>query len=267
MTTVDLEQNPAVVRRDWLPSSTPFDALNELHDEHIATLDDLKQVGAKYRALVAQYEAEDDRALEAQRAAYRNGDDSSKVPKRTPQATRDERLREVNERGQVVQQHLRDLIAEAVASIIEHEGEWCDVLRQDEYEARRRVEQLRRELAQAEAAAAQAPDLRTWIERTARNRPGYHLHWGWFEHKKPTTDLLKIANEGRTRFNSMPSQALKRQLESSGGGVAVDDNKGVPDYSDETVDYSSDEYINTLDEGLREHARKRRAGTSQPGGM
>jgi hypothetical protein len=264
MSTVELEQNPAVVRRDWLPSNTPFDALNELHDEHVATLDDIRQITGEYHALLAVYQGEDDRALEAQREAYSAGT-TPKLPKRTPQATRDERLRELNERGSVVQQHLRDLVTEAVATIIAHEQEWGDVLRQEERVARQRVNELRQELAEAERIAARTPDLRTWIERTARNQPGGHLHWGWLEHQRPTTDLLPIANQGVNRGNSIPSQALRHQQE-SGGGVATDE-KGVPDYSDETMDYSSDSYLNQLDESLREHARNRRAGTTTPGGL
>ena len=130
-TTVDFEQNPAVVRRDWTPAETPWNALNQLHGEHVQTLNDLKQISAEYHALMAKYELEDDQTLEAQAKAYGDGDESPKLPKRTPPGTRQTRLQELSERGKVVQAHLRALVNRIVSTVIEHELEWTDELRRE----------------------------------------------------------------------------------------------------------------------------------------
>ena len=263
-TTVDLEQNPAVVRRDWVPDSTPWSVLNQLHDEHVQTLNDLSQISAEYHTLRAKYEMEDDQALEAQQRAYSNGDDATKLPKRTPQGTRTTRLNELMERGKVVQAHLRELVNRIVSTVIQHELDWTDELRQGEYRANEQVKELKAQLAEAQEVAEHTPDLRTWLERTAKNRTGDHLHFGWFS-SKPTTDLLTISNEGRSKFNSIPSNALL--AEEQGGGIDKEHPSKTTEYDDETLDYSSDEYIDQLDEQLRDHARKRRVGSATPGGM
>jgi hypothetical protein len=119
---------------------------------------------------------------------------------------------------------------------------------------------LRAELARAEADAMQTPKLRMWIERTAKNRPGYHVHWSALANP-PTTDLLKIANEGVNRATSIPSSALRQE-------EATETEAQTPDdYADETLDYSSEAYLSQLDEALRDHAIKRLAGENAPGGM
>ena len=122
---------------------------------------------------------------------------------------------------------------------------------------------MKSQLAEAEEVASRTPDLRVWLERTAKNRPGFHLQWSWFENK-PTTDLLEIANEGRNRFNSAPSYA---RIAEEQGGDATKEARDPGDFEDETLDYTSDTYINQLDEQLQAHARKRRVGSATPGGM
>ena len=151
---------------------------------------------------------------------------------------------------------LEDLVARIVATVQEHAGEWCDAVLADEHEARQRVAQSREELARVEQDAARTPKLRHWIERTARIRPGYHVHWGALANP-PSTDLLKIANQGRSRANSIPSAELAKQ--------EVQETNEVPDYEDETLDYSSVSYLNQMDEALRQHAESA-IGESATGG-
>ncbi len=195
--------------------------LNQLHDEHVQTLNDLSQISAEYHTLRAKYEMEDDQALEAQQRAYSNGDDATKLPKRTPQGTRTTRLNELMERGKVVQAHLRELVNRIVSTVIQHELDWTDELRQGEYRANEQVKELKAQLAEAQEVAEHTPDLRTWLERTAKNRTGDHLHFGWFS-SKPTTDLLTISNEGRSR--STPYRATLYSLRSR----AVVSTRSIP---------------------------------------
>jgi hypothetical protein len=58
-----------------------------------------------------------------------------------------------------------------------------------------------------------------------------------------------------------------QQADQRNGGGVVEDNPGDPDFSNETMDYTSDTYLDTLDEGLREHVKQRRAGGAAPGGL
>ena len=258
-----LEDSPAVVKEDWLPADTEFDALTELASEHRDTLADLRDISAQIHSLRARYQQEDDAALEAQRRAYATGEDPQ-IPKRTSNAAREKALQELTERGTIAQEHLREVASEVIATVQANIDHWSDVLRGHEAEAQAKVHDLRAQLAAVEAEAAQAPDLRVWLERTARGKPGQLVHWGWWQHEKPTTDLLTIANESRSKYNSQASAALRSEL--NGGGMDPDVN-GVPDYSDEVGDYASPEYQATLERNLQRHVRDRRAGDAAPGAM
>lgn len=259
--TVDLNNNPALLRDDWLPTDTQFDELNDLAATHRALLEELNELARQRAALKGQFEREDEAQQAALLDAHREGVDQPKLPKRTPPSKREEVLEASREQSRLKIGVLEDLVARIVARVQEREGEWCEVLGGEEREAAQRVEDLRRELEEAIATSQATPKLRMWVERTARNRPGMHLQWSALANP-PTTDLLKIANEGRTRGNSIPSMALtKQEVQDAGGEVTPDD------YADETLDYSSEAYLSQLDEALREHAMKRLAGGSAPGGM
>jgi hypothetical protein len=247
--------------------------LTELHEDHVDTLNDLRRVSADIHAARAAYQQEDDRALEQARQAYSEGKDAP-TPKRTPQIKREEHLRTLEDRAQIVMESLRVLVAEIVQQVQLHEDEWSDQLRTTEAEAAQKVQELRRQLQAAEQEAEQAPDLRNWIQRTAKNLPGNHLHWGWFTSEKPTTDVLKITNEGRSLFNSRPSEALKEEMLQKQGGGLVDNGDEPTDPEDQTVDYTSESYINQLDDQLRDYVRNRQASetgseasAAEPGGL
>lgn len=258
-----LEDSPVVVKPNWLPTDTEFPQLNELHEEHIATLADLKDISAQIHTLTAKYELEDDQALEAQRQAYRVGTEP-KIPKRTPQQHRDKALQELTERGLVAQDHLREVASEVITTVQANLDHWSGVLRSHEEEARDKVQELRAQMEAAQAEADKAPDVRVWLERTAKGRsnPAQLLHFGWFLHEKPTTDLLAITNEGRNRFNSQASAALRQEM--AGGGVDPDVN-ATPDFSDEVHDYSSPEYQEELERQLQKNVAQRRAGEAGDG--
>lgn len=258
-----LEDSPVVVKEDWLPADTEFDALNELATEHRETLADLRDISAQIHALRAKYQQEDDAALEAQRRAYATGEDAQ-IPKRTANSAREKAMQELSERGLVAQEHLAEVASEVIATCQANLDAWSDTLRSHEREAQGRVAELRQQLQTVEAEAAQAPDLRVWLERTARGKPGQLVHWGWWQHEKPTQDLLQIANESRSKYNSIASAALRTEL--NGGGVDTD-TTGVPTYEDEVADYSSPEYQATLERNLQRHVAQRRPGDNTPGGL
>ncbi len=260
-----LEDSPVVVKSDWLPQHTEFSELNELQAEHLDTLADLRDISAQIHALRAKYQAEDDQAIEAARQAYASGEDAKPV-KRTPNQQREKAMTELNERGLVAQEHLRAVCTEVITTTYENLAEWSATLREHEREAQAKVQELRVLIQEAEAQAGQAPDLRVWLERTARgrNNPAQLIHWGWFTNEKPTTDLLSIANQGRNEFNSQASQALKHEM--AGGGEDPDVN-AVPDYTDEVHRYDTLAYQEELQRNLQRHVAERRAGDNTPGGL
>jgi len=261
-----LANNPAVLRPDWLPADGPFDDLTDAHAAHVVLLQEIEDLQRQRGQLVGKFEQEDEDYQRAQATAYLNGDDPKRLPKRTPQDKRDEQITAVWEQLLSKARVFGELVTRIIRTVKEHEREWCSAIAGDEHAARRRVEQLRQELAAAEAFATTTPKLRLWIERTAKDRPGYHLHWGALANP-PTTDLLKIANEGRSAANSIPSQALAAE-QTHDPDQEVERVNQVPDYDDEVaVDYSSPEYLATLDRSLREHVKKRRVGSAAPGGM
>jgi phosphopantetheine adenylyltransferase len=237
------EQNPAVRRKDWLPCDTPFDDLNALHDQHVALLEAQSDIGLERWVLEASYEAED----------------KGQAKSRTPQSKRADALDAIVDRAKQATLALYQFVEDAVATIQDHESEWCLELLANEQEAADRVEEARQALARAEADVEAAPKLRTWVERTAVDRQGWHLHWGWFG-TTPTTDVLTIANEGMVP-NAPPSEALRRERE------AQDPNAELPDYSDETHDYDSPDYQQELDRTIGGLVRGRRPGSATPGGI
>jgi hypothetical protein len=260
-----LEDSPAAQRADFIPPASPFPPLTELYEEHQATLADLREFNAEYHALLASYQLEDDQALEATRVAYAEGKDP-KPGKRTPNTTRELKLAEMKDRGQIIQEHLREVLSDVVTTVQTNLDEWTATLAEGEAEAQRRVHDLREQLQQAEGEAAQSPDLRTWLERVGTGKPPMFLYWGWFVNEKPTTSLLQIANEGRSAFNSRPSQALAQEQDLRGGGEAVDVNH-IPDYAEEVTDYSSQQYQESLSQELKDHIRKRQPNEAAPGAM
>lgn len=257
-----LEDSPVVVRKDWLPTDTDFDELNTLAHEHRETLEDLKDIGSAIIAQQRKYEQEDDRALEAARTAYANGEDP-KPPKRTPQSQRENKLAELRDQGTVAQDYLRAVCSTIIQTVSDHLDEWSDVLKTHEQEARDRVTELRAQMEAAQQEADRAPSLRVFLERTAKGRanPGQMVHWGWWLNEQPTQDLLQIANTGVRQYTSAASTAPEPL---DGGGVDTDTN-ATPDYRDEVHDYTSPEYQAELERNLLKNVAQRRASEAGEG--
>ena len=85
-----------------------------------------------------------------------------------------------------------------------------------------------------------------WVERTALNRKAWHIHWPALNQPVPT--VLEIANRGGNFAQPTP-------LPTAGGGVDPAAN-AVPDYQDETLDYSSAEYQQALERTLGDFNRR-----------
>jgi hypothetical protein len=263
-----LASNPAVLRPDWLPSDSPFDDLTDAHAAHVALLQEIEDLQRQRGALIGKFEQEDEDYQRAQATAYLDGDDAKRLPRRTPQPKRDEQIRGVWEQLLSKSRVFGELVTRIIATVKEHEREWCSAIAGEEDAARRRVHTLRQELAAAEAFAATTPRLRLWIERTSKDRPGLHHYWGWYVNEVPTTDLLTVANQSLSRATTIPSPALIAAETATDPEKEVERTSQVPGYDDEVaVDYGSPEYIATLDRNLREHAQKRRAGSAVPGGL
>lgn len=239
-------RSPAVRRADWLATGTQFEELNELHAEHQALRAEMAEKRQAVAELEQRYEAEDESG-----------------GKRTPASKRADTLGEARHEAAQLAARLKQFIADAIATVQEHEDEWCEVLREQEAEGRRRVEEARRAYLQAKAEAEQAPDLRVWIERTATAEPVRLINWGWFGNK-PSSDTLAIANRGFE--HNPPSQNLmrERQIASNGPGSGGVVDGDMPDFGEDVADYSSEEAIAKLPEDVREAYRKRMAaGTEQ----
>jgi hypothetical protein len=263
--TVSLDHNPAVLDATWLPNDSPFDELTDLAVAHVALLEELNEQARQRAALRGKFSHEDELREAQVVQAHRRGMDEP-PDRRTPQHKRDEQMQRLVDQTRMKMHVLEDLVARIVSVIQNHENEWVQSMLEEEHGTRQRVLDLRAELAEAERLAAETPKLRMWIERTAKNQPGRHLQWRYLANP-PTTDLLKIANEGRSRANSIPSQHMSQDLARTGGTVVDDHDPKPEDYADETVDYSSHTYLSQLDEALRDHATKRLAGESAPGAL
>ena len=90
------------------------------HDEYEATLQDIKSCTAEYFALKATHEREDDSVMEYYRSNFERGEDGTKPPKRTPSNTREAQLQAILDRGQVVKEHLEQLLEDMVSTCQEH---------------------------------------------------------------------------------------------------------------------------------------------------
>ena len=264
-----LPNSPAASKPGFLPHNSPFPELTELAEEYEATLQDIKNTTAEYCALKATYEREDDSVIEHYRTSFQNGDDEAKPPKRTPQNTREVNLQAILDRGQVVKEHLEALLEDMVSTCQEHYSDWTATLQAGEDEAKGKVRDLREQLAEAEAEAERAPSLRVWLERVATKPPSFWQTWYWFEHTEETTptDILTVSNLGRNPYNSQASAALKKEMQEREGGGLVDDGGDPTDPEDQSVDYSSQEYEESLSAEIRHHLQSRRSGEATPGGM
>jgi len=244
---VVLANSPAVYKPEWLPPDTGFEELEELRQDHVALLTELRDLGRVRLELEWAYEQEDNDALARQRQAARDGKPEPKLPKRTAPEAREAALAELNERTRSRRAIFGDLVNDIVATIQDHRDEWCAQLGEGEAAAQAHVEDLRRQLAEAEAVAAAAPRLRMWVERTALNRSGWHVDWKSLS--QPVATMLEIANRGGN-FAAPPVP-----LPTAGGGVDPDTH-AVPDYSDETIDYSSAEYQQALERTIGDWNRR-----------
>lgn len=115
MLPLPLDNNPAMMRCDWLPP-TAWAELNDLRAEHIRLLDDLTRIsdeGVAYRAKREAAEAKRDEALRAGR----------KPPAENP-AKREAELRELQARGRVAYQALAEHCAHVVAEVQGAEARW-----------------------------------------------------------------------------------------------------------------------------------------------
>src|SRR4051812_31840720 len=105
-----LFENPALVRRGWLPSADDVPELADLREEHTRLLDARAQASADASALAQQREAEEEARRAAQESEFL-GQAKVELP---PITTTDDELVDARVRAQAAQDALQTFVRSAI---------------------------------------------------------------------------------------------------------------------------------------------------------
>jgi hypothetical protein len=173
-----LENEPALLRADWLPPEEEAPELAELRKEHVRLLALRQKVWDEASANVEKFKAEDDARAEELRLAYREGREPN-----LGDGTPPEERREVTEAGvariEAVTDALVEFLTEAIKEVRDRQHELYEKLNAKVAEAVALRAEAQRLLAEADAAVGNTHRMRSWLDRTTGNATiKWHLSWG-----------------------------------------------------------------------------------------
>lgn len=186
--------NPALLREDWLPEETEWPELGDLRERHVRHLQGLNALAHERNELWELFEAEDERRAEALKTGYAAGEEPDDLPEVTPEPEREAQMAARAEKHRAALAAFEDFLNEAIDAIRRRSPEWLAGLDQEAAEATHKRQEAARLLAEAQADEERLRMLRMWVERTARDRSGWHVPFPALSHSPRT--LEEIVNEG-----------------------------------------------------------------------
>jgi hypothetical protein len=159
-----LEDNPALLMRDWLPPEDEWPELAELRTEHERLLDARTEAWEAAGELTGRFSAEDEARSEEMKVALREGREPDEVPVTSGEQRADE-SREAIALWDSATEVLVEFLQEATDEIADRAPELYAQLGQEEREAEAKREEARRMLAEADRRVAGITRKRHWLDR------------------------------------------------------------------------------------------------------
>ena len=182
-----MEDNPALLQRDWLPEEPIWSELRELRDQHVWFLDRLAEVMAASHEIMNKFRAEDvERAAAAKRRVL---DPNTTMPKVTPQPARDKAMGEAAEEHGAVLAALAEFLRNSTDQIAACLPQWLDDLRVEHEEANKKIAAAQQMVADAEVENARLTQMEMWLSKHRDGANGRITAWG--ETTTPTPEVIR----------------------------------------------------------------------------
>lgn len=159
-----LENNPALLRADWLPTADVCPDLAPQRAEHERLLGIARQEADALGVLRARHEAEDAARGETLKAAFLTGGEPGEDGRETEEQ-RDTDLADAELRVEAAYDALVVFLTEAVAEVQHRAPEWYEVLEGRRTNAQAKLAEARRLLAEAESQAGEIERFAFWLDR------------------------------------------------------------------------------------------------------
>jgi len=168
-----LEEHPALLRADWLPSPEDWPEFADDRAEHVRLLAVRQQAWDEACNLSAQFQAEDEVRAQAVKTALVEGREPDE-PETTPPAQREDERREALLKWEQATDLLAEFLERFCAEIKQRGQELYAALEAENGDAEKMRQEARRLLAKADRQAGEGVRKRGWLDRgTGRSFGGY----------------------------------------------------------------------------------------------
>ena len=184
-----LEDNPALLKQDWLPEDPPWSDLGEIRDEQLWYLERLSEAMAATHAVMSKFRQEDAERAEAAKRAVHNGGSKKDLPKVTLQAERERQMGEAAEQHTAVLAAFAEFLRNSTNAISESIPDRLDDLKVEREEADAKILATRQALADAEVEKAKLDQLEMWLVKHRGGARGQITAFG--DTSTPTPAVLR----------------------------------------------------------------------------
>jgi hypothetical protein len=183
-----LQEELALVRRDFFPAAEEWPAFADYHDEHLRLLDLRAEMTTAYGDLRRAFEQEEEQRGEALSSAFLSG---GKEPKRktTPPEAQEAQLKEGWLRVEAANDALVAFLQKALAEVRERDGELYGELQERVTAAEEKRAEAQRLLDEADLLVRGMRRQQLWLDRTMGRTALGHLPYGLTEVPPPPEEL------------------------------------------------------------------------------
>jgi hypothetical protein len=168
-----LEENPALLRPDWMPPPEDWPEFADDRAEHVRLLAVRQQAWDEACALSARFQAEDEVRAQAVKTALVEGREPDE-PETTPPAQREDERREALLKWEQATDLFVEFLERLCAEIRQRGPELYAALEAENGDAEKMRQEALRLLAQADRQAGEGVRKRGWLDRgTGRSFGGY----------------------------------------------------------------------------------------------
>lgn len=169
-----LENNPALSKKNWLPSTTDWPELADRREQHERLLLAVEEAQAQALAVHRRHEAAEKAHAEELQQAFLEGREPN-VPDVLAPDVRNAEKADAERVTKAAVAALEQFLAETLAEIQEQAPEWYAVLDDRASEADEKRAEALRLLAEADAHVARLERMRGWLRRATGESPmGHH---------------------------------------------------------------------------------------------
>jgi hypothetical protein len=169
-----LQNNPTLLRPDWLPPADVWPELAPMRREHERLLAQREQEIQTLREVERRFEAEDAARSVELKASYLTGGEPSEDGRGTEEA-RNTELADARLRVEAATDALVTFLTEAISEIQGRASGWYSDLDRRRAEAEARCVEIRKLLAEAETQVVETRRLGNWLDRfSGRSALGHY---------------------------------------------------------------------------------------------